>query len=229
LAGGVWKPIGAAFFDYNGTIVDDAFLCYEAFRSVCEYVRTPIPEIPSFEEWRREGENLRDPWSFFSRRGVRVSRDELKRIFQAYLLMHEPLPLVADVTRVLDRFRRAGIPCAIVSRLESDILERDIEANNLRKYFGVYTFGGLREKASKFVELRKHFRCTVGEAVVFADTLPDLRQAKGAGCLTVACGFGHGHPETLETISPDLLIESWRTFLKAIRGEANTSYGDTGS
>jgi len=195
--------------DLNGTWVAD---CAQVHESVCAVFRDFSVREPSLEEYRLRCGISRNPTAFYRQLGIPffVSSEEIVERFRTHIRMRPPAPPSEGARELFEALRYFGHPAALVTLLNIDALERDRRRFDLGHYFPAGIYGGLREKATTLMDLRRRFRCDPGELLFVSDTYRDLVQANAVDCFTIGVGNGHGLPKTLKDARPKLVVASLR-------------------
>jgi len=183
-------------WDWNGTLLDDAWLCVEITNGLLSRRRLPILtreryqrvfDFPVRDYYRRLGFDLES--ESFERLGTEFIEEYAARRFECTLQPH--------ARETLEAVRRSGVAQSILSAYQQDSLRELVKYFDLGHYFT--RLAGLddhyaRGKLDLGAELLKSLRCRPEEVLLVGDTAHDFEvaDALGARCALVTGGH-HSH------------------------------------
>jgi len=182
------------FWDWNGTLVDDAQWCVDCENLLLERRgMKPIESVARFREMfafpvRR----------FYEELGYVLDDAAYAAIGDEWHAAYDGDPgklvLFDDARPTLEALRAAGVTQTIVSACEQNLLEKHVTQLGIRGFFadlcGVPDLLGAGKVASARAFIRKHPLPPGGRALFVGDTLHDrdTAQAIGADCVLVPRG-----------------------------------------
>ncbi len=195
-----------AVYDFNGTLINDALICYDSVKHI---FRTLVPHVPppTFEEYKNE--ITADFPEFYYAHGVptHISGNEMNAVRAPYYRARVGEIRLHDGARELLQFcRTAGIPNAIVSASPENVGEMLLQ-------FGVFhLFGairaGTRHKEDTLIETLEEFGIKAEDAFYLDDTLSGLTAAKDLGMGTIGFTGGFNSEERISAAKPDFIVSS---------------------
>ena len=216
------------FWDWNGTILDDAELC----RGILNGMLTRRGLAPvSMERYRMIftfpiREYYRLAGFDFTQETYERLADEYMRIYPAEA---RKVGLTPGVEEALRRFHAAGIRQTIISACETGILRKQAACLHVERYFeGIYgaedCLGGGKETVAR----RWLVDCggAAGETLFIGDTLHDCETARILGCRPVLVSFGHQSRSRLEE-SGETVIDSFEALYPIVFDCGKTGEADT--
>ena len=180
-------------WDWNGTLVDDAYLFVDIMNLTLE--RHGLPQIDLHDYKNKFCFPIKNYWNLlgfsFNNNTFNVMNKEFLRLYQQK--MHEPL-LQKGARIVLDHFHKRNFQQFVLSASEHKVLNSLIIKYNINHYFsdilGVDNLNALgKENLGRFL-IKKHL-LNPDETVVVGDTEYDFRVANSLGCHCVLVSCGH--------------------------------------
>ena len=186
-------------WDWNGTLVDDAWLCVEIVNGMLR--RRGKPAV-SYEQYRLGFEHpVKD---YYERIGIDFSVESFEVIADEFIAEHDKrrfdCKLQDDAVGVLKSCVDAGLTQSILSAYPQGRLEETVGFYGLRGYF------------TKVAGLDNHYACSKvergrglmeelvfgpGEILFVGDTTHDFEAAKAIGVDCVLVSNGHNEPDKL--------------------------------
>jgi len=186
-------------WDWNGTLVNDAWLCVEIVNGMLK--RRNKPPI-TYEQYRTDFDHpVKD---YYRRIGIDFSVESFEVIADEFITDHDKrrfdCKLQNDAVSVLKSCIGVGLTQSILSAYPQSRLEETIDFYKLRHYF------------TKVVGLNNHYACSKieqggqlmeglgflpGEVLFVGDTMHDFEVAKAIGVDCVLVCNGHNHPDKL--------------------------------
>lgn len=197
-------PIQLIIFDFDGVLVDTERTTFDFYRQILPEYGVELQESDfSKKVGRKSVDFLRDVL------GTVVTEEQMQSLIQqkrrAFL---EDIPryltLIPNSFAFLERCSHAGIPMAIGSQNERELLERAVDAFDLRKYFRlIVSLQDIRRKKPDpeiFLLIIKELGANPSATLVIEDSVHGVEAARRAGCHVVAIttaspaeAFPHAH------------------------------------
>ena len=199
-------PIRMAVFDWSGVISDDRPAVYESNMRMLEGYGHPRI---SFEEWRMR--STLTPVEIMKNHGVQDSEGEIwseyKRVFSEVKGEGMRPEMYNEVPATLNQIKARGVYVRVISgHPEEELLSEALEYGLDGLVDGVEC--DCRDKAGSIRELCEREGVSPEAAFYIGDTIYDVRAAKDAGVISVACASGYHSFERLEKERPDLILAS---------------------
>ena len=211
----LWPPaFDAAIFDFDGTIADTAWIWEEVDRTflgargipyTTEYARTlSVLGFGSGAQYTIETYGLHDETP-------EEICEEWTRLSHA--LYHTRVTLRPGVERYLRALRERGIPCALATANEPELISSmrlvDVDALFDACVHG-RDVGTTKDQPDIYLEAARRLGVEPSRCVVFEDIEPGLRAARDAGFLTCAVRSGDG-TQLLDEVrkTAELYLEDW--------------------
>lgn len=186
-----YSAVKHIIWDWNGTILDDAELCWELLNEQLEKCGVSSLSVDEFRE--RTCHPVRD---MYAKLGVDLERHDYPAIAHEFHQRYEERRHECDLRHGIREFLEEsigrGIEHSILSAHPQQMLEDIVGHHDLRKYFrnvsglGNSLAGGKIENASKLFEL---IALAQEEVLMIGDTDHD---AEVAAHLGIRCVFVHG-------------------------------------
>jgi phosphoglycolate phosphatase len=189
-------------WDWNGTLLDDAWLCVEILNGML--ARRGLPAVT--EDHYREGFSF-PVVKVYAAMGLDVTAREFEKTsyeyIEAYQARRSECRLHDGATEAMKAFQRACIGQSILSAYRQDMLDSVIREMGIGEYFQKLAGNSNIFAASK-VEYGRTLVADMGipksEIVMIGDTEHDYEVASELGirCILVSCG--HSSRERLEKL-----------------------------
>ncbi|MGI6680520.1 MAG: HAD family hydrolase [Bdellovibrionota bacterium] len=190
-------------FDWNGTLLNDARICYEPCAEI--FKELGMPHI-TFEEYKK---NLSYPViDFYIKYGFDTTKYDYTKISTKYHKRYferlDECELFDDVIEILEFFKNYNVSLSILSALEQNMLIKCVKEKNITDYFidiigsDNDSAGSKIEKGLKWFE-KKDFNDS--EVLMIGDTLHDAEVAKNLNIDCFLVARGGQHKDVLETSS----------------------------
>lgn len=193
------------FFDWNGTLLDDLPVTYEAVQKIFWMHHLPAP---SREEYR---ENIDSNFmAFYRARGIpdHVTPEELNSIWREHAIANWNRPTLNPfATKAVAGCRKRGIGTGIMSGEVPDILERRLAQFDIAALFD-HVRGGAWPKETAFRETLEALGIDPYEAAYVDDTNEGLQTAKRLGLTTIGFTRGYASPRQIMAADPDFIVDS---------------------
>ena len=204
-------------WDWNGTLIDDAWLCVDVMNSILK--EHALPEI-SLERYRNLFDfPVRDYYVKLGFDFERLPFDEVGMEFMhRYNARHDEVNLFPEVRHVLDFVSHKGLTQSILSAREHNELVEETMKLGVKPYFhkifGIedhYAYG----KTTVGFQLIKELDYPRSEILFVGDTLHDAEVAEkiGVDCLLIA--NGHQSVERIQNTGLPM-ADSLRDFVKLL-------------
>lgn len=195
------------FWDWNGTLLDDAQTCMDTMNEMLKRRGMPVLNLELYKEVF--GFPVYD---YYRKIGFDFSRESFEDLsaefIDAYTNALGSAPLAASAREVLEYFRLAGKQNVIVSAMRKDMLLRSVKGKGIDSYFteilgidNIYA-ASKSEMALKYVKSRK---LDTSEIVFIGDTEHDFEVALEIGCRCILIADGHQSEERLRATGAEVL------------------------
>ena len=180
-------------WDFNGTILDDAELCFAIENEMLlERGMKPITRDWYFDHFSFP---IRD---YYLQMGYTFETESYERVseifMERYNARYTGCPLREGVTEALAAFREAGMLQTLLSVTQQDDLERQAKKLGVAPYFsemlGQTDIMG-HSKVARAKEYMRRMRLDPEEALFIGDTDHDAEAAEAVGCPCVLLLGGH--------------------------------------
>lgn len=189
-------------FDWNGTLLDDITVWYDA---VQEIFRRFGKEAPTIEQYFRELEG--DYLTIYTSRGIEATRDELNEIYEPYYQEHvNSARLVPAVRKILQELKRRGYAIWLVSGQQEQLVSPLLKKFRISSYFDGGRFH-VMNKTEVIGEILKTEDISPKDCCLVGDAPSDIRHANKAGITSVAFLGGYIPKELIIAAEPDHTIE----------------------
>ncbi len=197
-------PLKLGFIDWNGTLIDDFWLIYEA---TAEPFRTFGLEPPPPEVYREEIESNRP--KFYQDYGMPAHRLEEARAIKRRVIMARwpETKLRDDAVETFRACRDLGLKLAIVSGEDPTILYQQLNRFGIRRFFD-YVRGGAWPKERAFIEAITLFGLRPEEAFAVEDLGVAIEMAKLVDLTTFGLVNGHSTRARITAAEPNFVIET---------------------
>lgn len=187
-------------WDWNGTLIDDAWLGVAVMNEMLEKKRLPTITVDYYRAVF--GFPVRD---YYRQLGFSIDEDPVwEEVANDFIggyhrRMHE-VRLFSDVVPTLETFRKKGLTQVILSAMEQKTLTRHVAALGIAQYFSV-----IQGIDDHYANGKEHMAQAMGERLGVAperilfvgDTLHDIDVARRIGCDCCLCSRGHQSKERL--------------------------------
>lgn len=192
-------------WDWNGTLLDDAWLSVEVINLLRAHRRLPLIDLHRYQEVF--GFPLRD---YCVRLGFAPGDFEAlsAEFSRAYEGRRDECQLQPGARRVLEVVQRAGLGQAVLSAHQRPLLEQVVAHYRLREYFAAVK-GLDNPYAEGKVELGRRLleelACPGAQALLVGDTDHDFEVAQGMGVDCALFASGHQYLGRLERCGAPLV------------------------
>ena len=204
-------------WDWNGTIVDDAYLFVEIMNKTLQ--KNGLPKI-SIQDYRNKFcFPIKKYWNhlgfLFDDALFNIMNKEFLLLYQKK--MHYPL-LQKNILSVFKTFKKCGFEQFVLSASEHRILNLLVSQYKISHYFsdvlGVDNLNALGKERLGNSLMKKHL-LSPNESLIVGDTEYDFRVAKALGCRCVLVACGHFSKDRLLDCGADV-VDSVDELLKFI-------------
>ncbi|MHC4637846.1 MAG: HAD family hydrolase [Planctomycetota bacterium] len=201
-------------WDWNGTLIDDAWLCVEILNEILkQYNKPPV----TLDQYRM---NFHFPVkSYYELVGFDFNVESFETIADEYLMIYDDrcfeCKMQEGVVSVLKTCAEKGINQSVLSACQQKRLEEMIEYYDIGRYF-TELFGlddhFANGKVEKGIQLVEHLNVPPQNILLIGDTLHDYEVARtiGTDCVLLPCG--HHSIEKLRE-SPAAVLDSFADIL----------------
>jgi HAD superfamily hydrolase (TIGR01509 family) len=180
----------AVFFDFDGVLIISEPIWWTVIGQV---LRKHGRDITMRENGLRLGEAIRRQIPGNEELAALVEKEVREKAVP--IIERHPLTNRRGIRKAVHRIARKGITIGVVSSSDSDLVERVLQANSIRKYFSVLIGGDDKKvrrgkpapdcyvEAAKQAEVDDRSRCCVVE-----DSSNGIKAAKAAGMYVVQFG-----------------------------------------
>ncbi|MFA6801290.1 MAG: HAD-IA family hydrolase [Acholeplasmataceae bacterium] len=187
------------FWDFNGTILDDAFLCYEILNKMLKEVNRPTV---TFEKYLMIFDF---PVKDYYAKVYDLNETSFDVLAKRFIELYQPLslnaPLHKNVVEVIKYFKEKGYKNIILSASEINNLKAQLKHFKIDDLFdeilgtsNVYAKGKI-DIAKTYI---KENKINIEDSVMIGDTLHDAKIAKILGAKPILFTKGHQHPSRLK-------------------------------
>jgi phosphoglycolate phosphatase len=194
-----WMTTRHVVWDWNGTLLDDVWLCVDVLNGMLR--ARGLPEV---------NENYyREVFSFpvinvYKRMGFDTSDGRFEKMsveyIDAYQARRGECKLHADALAVLASVKQSGVGQSILSAYQQNMLDSMIANMGLNKYFDKLA-GNTNIFAASKVDYGRSLLKEIGgdprEIVMVGDTEHDYEVAKELGLRCILVSHGHNSPNNL--------------------------------
>ena len=212
----VWMTTRHVIWDWNGTLLDDVWLCVDVINEMLAKRGLPLVDEKRY----------REIFSFpvvnvYKRVGLDVSNGLFEKMsveyIDAYQARRDKCRLHSDAERVLGSLKTAGVGQSILSAYRQDMLNSIIVDMGIGKYFD-HLAGNTNIFAASKVDYGKKLLREIGgtpdEIVMVGDTAHDYEVAKELGIRCILVSHGHNDEARLKGLGATVLPS-----LKAVAAE----------
>lgn len=198
---------GAIIFDFDGTLVDSEKITFQlAVPIITRYVGRDFTE----EELNSIKGKV---WKNAFKKWLPDDHENLyQEIVDNWREVDPVLPLYPEVRKMLNHLHGKGIPMAIASSRERNLISRDLERHSIDGYFEtvVGQEDTVRHKpdpdplllAADSMDVKKE------DCIYIGDQPWDILASKAAGMISGAAIWGEGVLESLSPAGPDFVFRS---------------------
>jgi phosphoglycolate phosphatase len=206
-----------AVWDWNGTLLDDTWLCCEALNQLLSAEKRPrletdryrmIFEFPAIKVYEKLGFPIKD--GNFEALSA--------RFMDAYESQKSKCVLHSQSTEILGKLSGHGLSHSILSAYEHRLLEQTLTDQGVAHHFvkisgsGDIYAGSKEERARAHLEDLKHHP---DDVVYLGDTAHDLEAARAMGVDCILIAHGYQHRDNLQGLGARV-VDSFEELLKEI-------------
>ena len=184
-----------AVWDWNGTLLDDTWLCCEALNQILAAEQKPL----------LDSENYRKIFEFpaikvYEKLGFPVDLPTFEKLSARFMAAYEDRKhhccLHDQALEVIEQLSARGLTHSVLSAYEHQRLQDTLHGLDLKKHFVKASGGGDIYAHSKEDRARSHLSDLLhhpDEVIFIGDTAHDLEaaQAMGVDCILIAHGYQH--------------------------------------
>jgi len=188
------------FWDFNGTVLDDAHLCYEILNEMLIEVERPTV---TFEDYLMIFDF---PVESYYAKVYDLEKTSFKFLAQRFIEIYQPrsldLKLHEGVIQAIKHYENQGFINVMFSASEVNNLKQQLKHYQIDHLFK-YILGTSDVYAKSKVEVAKRFikkhKMNPKDVFMIGDTLHDAEVAQELGFEIVLYTKGHQHPSRLKT------------------------------
>lgn len=195
-------------WDWNGTLLNDSWLCVEVLNSLLKKIGKPTLSMETYQ--RHFNFPVID---FYAYLGFETNAENFKQLSQAFIAQYEArwleeCHLHTDAEPLLDRIHSLGITHSILSAAHQEALAIGTRHFGIQNRFihllgtdNIYAQGKIA-RASKWL---KDSPWKASELLLIGDTLHDFEVAEAMGIECLLIASGHCHRSRLEKTNATVL------------------------
>lgn len=198
-------------FDWNGTLLNDTLLWYEAFSEVFHiFGKQPPPLERYFMEL--DGDYL----IIYTSRGIDITRQELNEIYgKCYKKIMHRAELMPDTPKILQALQDMGYALHLVTGQLEYLVSPLLEKFNITSFFQCTRFH-VTDKMSVINEIIEMENAEPAKCFYVGDTPSDVHHAKKSGVVSIALLGDCIANEIIERSNPDYTIINLKDILKIV-------------
>ena len=188
-------------FDWSGTLVDDLGPVIEATNAVLgNYQISPMDR----ESFRR---CFRLPYrEFYADLLPGIPLEELEGHFRpAFDASQAPVTVLPHAREKLEWCRASGIRVFVLTSMDTDAFERQMDDFGFREHFEA-TYSGVLDKREIIHQILETHQLNLLETAFVGDMTHDVETARHGGIASIAVLTGYNHAEVLAAVRPDLTV-----------------------
>ncbi len=198
-------------FDWNGTLLDDTQMWFEAVKLT---FKTFGAKAPSIDQFFRELEG--DYFAIYQSRGINVSREKLNQVYESfYENMVTQVELNQNVMSTIRELSSRALLLGVITAQLQNLVIPLLQKFELLSYFPISEFHVIDKSASINKLLTRHAVPST-ECLYIGDTPSDVRAARKSGVKSVVMRNVSIPPDLIIASEPDYLIEDISELLKII-------------
>ena len=206
-------------FDFNGTLIDDSYLCFEIENDIFKSLGTNINL--TFEEYK---DLFVHPVSdYYKRLGLENKNDIYHKINEKFFDEYEKrqkseVHLFPGVIETLKTLKDKDYNLFILSATEINLLEKQLESLGILSYFDELIASNKKDakgkdEYGKEFAIRRNLNCD--NALMIGDTLHDFDVSKVLGVNVLLYDQGHNSKKVLEETGAKV-VSSYKEILNFI-------------
>lgn len=206
-------------WDWNGTLLDDVWLCVEVMNQLLE--RHSLPRITEDDYRSKFGFPV---YNYYTALGYPADRQFFEALSADFISGYDArrfeCRLQPDATEVMQLFRAARLNQSMLSAYHEQTLHQVIDHYGLRPSLGaiagqsnIYAEG----KVARGIELMRELRLEPRETVLIGDTIHDHEVASAMGVHCILVDIGHHPRNRLEPLGT-VVCSSLREAADAVAG-----------
>ncbi len=193
-------------FDFNGTLVSDLRIVYEAMSSVFQAHLVTPPALRIFRNTPKV------PLEWYYQHGLprHVSHEEIRRLFSASAAESwktKSPSLRPGALTLVRACRRKKAKTIIISALNKDLMHERTEKLKLHHHFDEI-HGGIEDKSEVILEMLDKHKAKRRESFYVGDTAGDIEAARRAKIISIAILGGYNTRKVLLAEKPDFVVKS---------------------
>ena len=190
-------------WDWNGTLLDDNWLCVEVMNTLLSSRNLPLLTLDSYRDiFDFPVRDYYEKLGFdFDKEPFEIPAHQFIDLFRINLHL---APLQPDTLEILDFFRHSQFQQVILSAMEQEFLVETLVSKGILEYFDIvagiknHLGDGKLEMAKKLVE---RLGKKPGELILIGDTVHDYEVAQGSDIRCILISEGHQSYERLKDLN----------------------------
>lgn len=198
-------------FDWNGTLLDDIPVWYDA---VQEIFRRFGKEAPTIEQYFRELEG--DYLAIYTSRGIEATRNELNEIYEPHYQEHvRNACLIPNARKTLQELKRRDHTTWLVTGQQEQLVLPLLKKFRVSSYFRGGKFH-VMNKAEVIREILEAENVAPADCFLVGDAPSDIRHATRAGIASIAFLGGYIPEELVIAAEPNHTIRQISDILNLV-------------
>ncbi len=202
-------PESIIFWDWNGTLLDDAGTCLSTMNTMLNRRGMPAITLETYKEVF--GFPVIDYYRKIGFDFIRESFEQLSVEFiEVYNKALGSVPLVKDAEEVLVHFSNMNKKNIIVSAMKQDFLLQSVKEKKIEKYFthilGIDSIYAA-SKSSMVLNFVSSHNINNREILLIGDTTHDYEVALQIGCRCILVADGHQAEERLKATGAKVICK----------------------
>ena len=181
------------FWDWNGTLLDDAHTCLDTMNRMLSRRRMPLLDLSAYREVF--GFPVAE---YYQQIGFDFNVESFETLSVEFIDGYQhalpTAPLVSGTTSILDYYKKLGKENIIISAMKQDMLLQSVLDKQVDRYFtkimGIDTIYA-HSKSQMAIDFVKDHNIHPKDVVFIGDTLHDYEVACEIGCRCILVSHGH--------------------------------------
>lgn len=195
------------FWDWNGTLLDDAEICLTAMNTMLEKRKMGFIDLKHYKEVF--GFPVIE---YYKTIGFNFNKENFEKLSVEFIDLYNSFSgsakLMPDTHKILGDFKKSNKKNIVLSAMQQEMLVDLINQKGISNYFtdmlgidNIYA----HSKSSIGLEYVKANAISPNEAVLIGDTLHDFEVAREIGCRCILVANGHQSEERLKSSGTEVI------------------------
>lgn len=191
--------INTIIWDWNGTLLNDIFICNSIINNLLEQRNLPCLSLQKYKEIFTFP--VRD---YYVKAGFDFTQEEFEIPADEFIARYTDQVKLAklhdEVTNILEYLKIRNVNQYILSAMEQNSLKKSIERYGIHHYFqAIYGINDhyAHSKSANAIRLIDDYNLNPSEVCLIGDTIHDHEVAKSIGCNCILIADGHQTKERL--------------------------------